>query len=415
MAAWSSSSTNRRRSTSWWTRGRSANAARGSSCSSSCRRRASGAGSSDTVVGHVGARLHRHAGPGARLVGGEVAHDAQQVPLGPLGVAHLGARGERAHHGVLGEVLGVGVVAAERAGVAEDVGAVLDHDLAEVDDVVADSVPPARIGARLPRSPPDTESRRTVHSGHPAGNGIGGDRRRASTLAAVARVLVTRQLPEGGLDPLVAAGHELVQRAGDEPLHRRRAGRRWPPRSTRSSASSPTASTPPCSEAGAPRLRVVANVAVGYDNIDVADRRGARHRGVQHARRARRDHRRPRVPPVLAAARRASDAEADLRAGPLDRLPHRRLPRRRRARRHARDRRVRAHRSGRRPTRRGVRHGGAAPHAHRHRHHRMGRRTSTTCCARVRHRVVARAAARRDARPDRRSSARVDEADPRCW
>ena len=35
---------------------------------------------------------------------------------------------------------------------------------------------------------------------------------------AVARVLVTRQLPDGGLDPLVAAGHELVQREGDDIL-----------------------------------------------------------------------------------------------------------------------------------------------------------------------------------------------------
>ena len=33
----------------------------------------------------------------------------------------------------------------------------------------------------------------------------------------MARVLVTRELPAGGLDPLVAAGHELVRRDGDEP------------------------------------------------------------------------------------------------------------------------------------------------------------------------------------------------------
>ena len=36
-------------------------------------------------------------------------------------------------------------------------------------------------------------------------------------------------------------------------------------------------------------LKVVANVAVGYDNIDVGAARRARHRRVQHARRARRD------------------------------------------------------------------------------------------------------------------------------
>jgi EAL domain-containing protein (putative c-di-GMP-specific phosphodiesterase class I) len=34
----------------------------------------------------------------------------------------------------------------------------------------------------------------------------------------LARVLVTRQLPHGGLDPLVAAGHEIVQRADDTPF-----------------------------------------------------------------------------------------------------------------------------------------------------------------------------------------------------
>src|SRR5690349_19487829 len=39
----------------------------------------------------------------------------------------------------------------------------------------------------------------------------------AESTVGVSRVLVTRQLPEGGLDPLVAAGHELVQRDGDEP------------------------------------------------------------------------------------------------------------------------------------------------------------------------------------------------------
>src|SRR6185437_4571019 len=32
----------------------------------------------------------------------------------------------------------------------------------------------------------------------------------------VGRVFVTRQMPEGGLDPLFAAGHEVVQRPGDD-------------------------------------------------------------------------------------------------------------------------------------------------------------------------------------------------------
>src|ERR1700694_5572461 len=61
----------------------------------------------------------------------------------------------------------------------------------------------------------------------------------------MARVLVTRRLPEGGLEPLVAGGHEVVCRLTDrvdaEVLN-----------------------------AGMPRLKVVANAAVGYDNVDVA-------------------------------------------------------------------------------------------------------------------------------------------------
>ena len=42
--------------------------------------------------------------------------------------------------------------------------------------------------------------------------------------------------------------------------------------------------------AAATDLKVVATVAVGYNNIDVAGREGARHRGHQHARRVDRGH-----------------------------------------------------------------------------------------------------------------------------
>ena len=130
----------------------------------------------------------------------------------------------------------------------------------------------------------------------------------------MARVLVTRQLPEGGLAPLVAAGHELVERPGDEP---------YPPEALAAAVADVDAVVCILTDrmdaavlrAGAPRLRVVANVAVGYDNIDVAT---ARELGVAVCN----------TPGVLdettadlafllalAAARRASDAEADLRAG----------------------------------------------------------------------------------------------------
>lgn len=128
------------------------------------------------------------------------------------------------------------------------------------------------------------------------------------------RVLVTRQLPEGGLDPLVAAGHELVQRAGDEPYT-----------ADELTALAGAVDAIVCIltdridaailQAGAPRLRVVANVAVGYDNIDVAT---ASDLGIAVCNT-------PGVLDettadlafllVLAACRRATDAEADLRAG----------------------------------------------------------------------------------------------------
>ena len=131
---------------------------------------------------------------------------------------------------------------------------------------------------------------------------------------AVARVLVTRALPEGGLDPLLAAGHELVQRPGDDP---------YPPEALVAAVADVDAVVCILTDridaavlrAGAPRLRVVANVAVGYDNVDVA---AAQELGIAVCN----------TPGVLdettadlafllalAAARRASDAEADLRGG----------------------------------------------------------------------------------------------------
>ncbi len=130
----------------------------------------------------------------------------------------------------------------------------------------------------------------------------------------MARVLVTRQLPDGGLDPLVAEGHELVQRPTDDP---------YSAAELAGLASEVDAIVciltdridAAVLQAGTPRLKVVANVAVGYDNIDVG---AARDLGVAVCN----------TPGVLdettadlafllllAAARRATDAEADLRGG----------------------------------------------------------------------------------------------------
>jgi glyoxylate reductase len=130
----------------------------------------------------------------------------------------------------------------------------------------------------------------------------------------MARILVTRQLPDGGLDPLVAAGHELVQREGDEP---------YTPDELAGLAADVDGIVCILTDridaevlrAGAPRLQVVANVAVGYDNIDVVS---ATELGIAVCNT-------PGVLDettadlafllILAASRRATDAEADLRAG----------------------------------------------------------------------------------------------------
>lgn len=130
----------------------------------------------------------------------------------------------------------------------------------------------------------------------------------------MARVLVTRRLPDGGTDPLVAAGHEIVTRPDDTP---------FTPDELRDAAGAVDAIVclltdridASVLDAGAGRLRVVANVAVGYDNVDVV---AARERGVTVCN----------TPGVLdettadlafllmlSSARLAHEAEDDLRSG----------------------------------------------------------------------------------------------------
>jgi glyoxylate reductase len=129
----------------------------------------------------------------------------------------------------------------------------------------------------------------------------------------MARVLVTRRLPDGGLDPL--AEHELVGPPTDD--------RAYSHDQLVALASEVDAIVSLLSDqidadvlaAGAPRLRVVANVAVGYDNVDVA---AAHEHGIVVCNT-------PGVLDettadlafalILAAARGTSAAEADLRAG----------------------------------------------------------------------------------------------------
>jgi glyoxylate reductase len=128
------------------------------------------------------------------------------------------------------------------------------------------------------------------------------------------RVLVTRRLPDGGVDPLVAAGHEIVARPDDTPFS---------DAELRAAVDDVDAVVCLLTDridaeviaAGAPRLKVVANVAVGYDNIDVAAATAA---GVTVCNT-------PGVLDettadlafllILAASRLASTAETDLRTG----------------------------------------------------------------------------------------------------
>ncbi len=116
------------------------------------------------------------------------------------------------------------------------------------------------------------------------------------------------------MDPLVDAGHEVVQRVGDEPLR---------PNELAAAVADVDAMVCIITDridaeilrAGAPRLRVVANVAVGYDNVDLVT---ATELGIAVCNT-------PGVLDettadlafllILAASRRTSDAEADLRNG----------------------------------------------------------------------------------------------------
>jgi glyoxylate reductase len=131
----------------------------------------------------------------------------------------------------------------------------------------------------------------------------------------VARVLVTRILPDGGLDPLVARGHEIVQRTHDTPLS--------PDELVEAVADvdavvcllTDRIDETVLAAGAAGHLKVVANVAVGYDNIDVG---AARSRGIDVCNT-------PGVLDettadlafllILAASRLGWEAEHDLRTG----------------------------------------------------------------------------------------------------
>jgi glyoxylate reductase len=131
----------------------------------------------------------------------------------------------------------------------------------------------------------------------------------------VARVLVSRVLPAGGLDPLVDAGHDIVQRSDDVPLTHGELVAAVADVDAVVCLLTDRIDAEVLAAGAEGRLRVVANVAVGYDNIDVA---AARSLSVAVCNT-------PGVLDdttadlafllILAAARLAWEAEHDLRAG----------------------------------------------------------------------------------------------------
>ena len=251
----------------------------------------------------------------------------------------------------------------------------LDDDLAEVDELAV-CRPPA-----LPPAPPASQSVANGTFGALfAQREIWGDRRTAYAAARGSRAR----------HPAAARGRARPARRGrprDRARRRRRhavdargagrgggRGRRHrvrahrPDRRRRAPGGAPEA---PCGRRRRGGLRQHRR----------GDRDRTRHRGVQHARRPRRDHRRSRVLPDpgggAAHVRRGGRPSTGTMAG----LPHEPVPRPGRARPHARCGGVRSHRPSRRPPRRGVRHGSAPPHAPRHRIDPDGSPISTTCSA----------------------------------
>jgi glyoxylate reductase len=131
----------------------------------------------------------------------------------------------------------------------------------------------------------------------------------------VARVLVTRPLVEGGTDPLLEAGHEVVIPNESVPLTADELVRLAPDFDGIVCHLTDRIDAPVLESGKTGRLRVVANAAVGYDNIDV---KAASALGMTVCNT-------PGVLDdttadlafllILSATRLASDAERDLREG----------------------------------------------------------------------------------------------------
>ncbi len=129
------------------------------------------------------------------------------------------------------------------------------------------------------------------------------------------KVLVTRAMPKGGLDPLTAAGCQVTQRLDDVAYTHAELVELAPNFDGMVCLLTDKIDTDVLEAGARGRLRVVANAAVGYDNIDVerAERLGVvicNTPGVLDETTAD-----LAFLLILAAARLASDAERDLREG----------------------------------------------------------------------------------------------------
>jgi len=131
----------------------------------------------------------------------------------------------------------------------------------------------------------------------------------------MARVLVTRHLPEAGLEPLVSAGHALIRRADDVAYTTDELARMAPDVEGILCLLTDKVDESVLQAGAKGNLRVVSNAGVGYDNVDVV----AAHRlGITVCNT-------PGVLDqttadlafllILAATRLASEAERDVRAG----------------------------------------------------------------------------------------------------
>jgi glyoxylate reductase len=131
----------------------------------------------------------------------------------------------------------------------------------------------------------------------------------------MARILVTRHVTTGGLDPLIEAGHEVVQRSIDTPFTHAELVKAVPEFDGLICLLTDQIDEKVLAAGAAGSLRVVGTAAVGFDNIDVEA--ATRHQVVICNTPGVLDETTADVAflLILSATRAASSAEARLRSG----------------------------------------------------------------------------------------------------